>query len=249
MIIDNPRAEHLTALRRLWQQGFGDPNAFLDDFFEKGFAFDRCRCVFREGEPVAAVYRFDGAWQDKKIAYLYALSVAESHRGQGLSRLLLADTHAALRQMGFAGAVLEPATQSLREYYSRLGYREFGSRQERKIRSSAEPESVSELGLLGYEQARKKRLPQNGICQEGALTEFLQTQARLVGGEDFVAAISRQDDFILEFLGNQNKIPGLLRALNMEEAVVRLPGGTATSMYLSFDERYDLPSYFGLPMD
>ena len=249
MIIDNPRAEHLIALRRLWQQAFGDSDAFLDEFFEKGFAFDRCRCVFREGEPVAAVYRFDGAWQERKIAYLYALSVAESHRGQGLSRLLLADTHAALRQMGFAGVVLEPATQSLREYYSRLGYREFGSRQERKIRSSAEPASVAELGLLGYEQARKKLLPQNGICQAGALTEFLQTQARLMGGDDFVAAVSRREPYVIEFLGNQNRIPGLLRVLNMEEAVVRLPGGTATSMYLSLNENSDLPSYFGLPMD
>lgn len=249
MIIDNPRAEHLTALRLLWQQAFGDPDGFLDDFFAKGFAFDRCRCVFREGEPVAAVYRFDGVWQDKKIAYLYALAVAEGHRGQGLSRLLLADTHGALRRMGYAGAVLEPATDALREYYSRLGYRAFGARQEQRIRASAEPEAVSELGLLGYEQARKKYLPQNGICQPGALTEFLQTQARLLGGEDFVAAVSRQDAFILEFLGNENRIPGLLRALDMEEAVVRLPGGAATSMYLSLDESSDLPSYFGLPMD
>ena len=249
MIIDNPRAEHLIALRRLWQQAFGDSDAFLDEFFEKGFAFDRCRCVFREGEPVAAVYRFDGAWQERKIAYLYALSVAESHRGQGLSRLLLADTHAALRQMGFAGVVLEPATQSLREYYSRLGYREFGSRQERKIRSSAEPVSVAELGLLGYEQARKKLLPQNGICQAGALTEFLQTQAVLWGGDGFVAAVSRQSPVVLEFLGDTQKLPGLLRTWQLPQAKVRLVGEENTAMYLSFSGESEKPTYFGLPMD
>lgn len=249
MIIDNPRAEHLIALRRLWQQAFGDSDAFLDEFFEKGFAFDRCRCVFREGEPVAAVYRFDGAWQEKRIAYLYALAVEESHRGQGLSRLLLADTHAALQRIGFAGAVLEPATESLRDYYGRLGYREFGSRQERKFRASAEPVYGTELGLLGYEQARRSFLPANSIRQEGALTEFLQTLAIFWGGEDFVAAVSRQEPYVMEFLGNREKIPGMLRALNIQEATVRLPGGEPTSMYLRFDGGSELPEYFGIPLD
>lgn len=249
MIIDNPRPEHLQALRQLWQQAFGDTDAFLDSFFEAGFAFDRCRCVFREGMPVAAVYRFDGLWQEKKVAYLYALAVAEEHRGQGLSRLLLADTHGALQREGFSGAVLEPATDALRAYYERLGYRAFGSRREICCRASAQPAAYTQLGQLGYEQARNALLPAGGIAQIGALTEFLQTQAVLVGGEGFVAAVSREEDRVLEYLGDPEQLPGLLNAMGMAEAAVRTAGGKATSMYLSFDGTQALPSYFGLPMD
>lgn len=249
MIIDNPAPEHLPFLRQLWQQAFDDPEDFLDSFFEKGFAFDRCRCVFREGVPVAAVYRFDGTWQEKKVAYLYALAVHKDHRGQGLSRLLLADTHAALQREGYSGAVLEPATAALQAYYERLGYRLFGSRQEKTVRASGAPVAGVRLGQLGYEQGRKALLPAGGIAQEGPLTELLQTQAELWGGEGFVAAVSRQLPVILEFLGDQTKLPGLLMALKLEEATVRLPGGVPASMYLSFDGDEELPAYFGLPMD
>lgn len=249
MIIDNPRPEHLEALRRLWRQAFGDPEEFIDSFFAAGFAFDRCRCVFREGQPVAAVYRFDGTWQEKKVAYLYALAVEKDHRGQGLSRLLLADTHAALQRSGFSGAVLEPATELLRGYYERLGYRSFGSRQEKIFHAAGEPVQWCELGRLGYEQARKELMPAGGICQAGALTEFLQTQAVLCGGDGFVAAVSRQEPAVLEFLGPEEKIPGLLQALDMKQPVVRMPGKEQRAMYLSFDDDIQLPAYFGLPMD
>ena len=249
MIIDNPSPEHLQALRQLWQQAFGDPEEFIDSFFEKGFAFDRCRCVFQDGAPVAAVYRFDGGWGDKKVAYLYALAVEQRHRGQGLSRLLLADTHAALQREGYAGAILEPATQTLQAYYQRLGYRLFGSRQQKHIRASAVPEVCRQLGQLGYEQARRSLLPAGGVAQEGALTVFLQTQAELWGGDGFVAAVSRQSPAVLEYLGDQAKLPGMLKALKIHAATVRLPGGEACSMYLSFDGDENLPAYFGLPMD
>lgn len=249
MIIDNPRPEHIPALRRLWQQAFGDPDSFLDSFFATGFAFDRCRCVFREWEPVAAVYLFDGTWQGKKVAYLYALAVDQAHRGQGLSRLLLADTHAALQRSGYAGAILEPATESLRAYYQRLGYCPFGGRQEQTFYPGETPVECRELGSLCYEQKRRSFLPEGGVLQEGALTDFLQTQAVLWGGDGFVAAVSRQSPVVLEFLGDTQKLPGLLRTWQLPQAKVRLVGEEDTAMYLSFSGESEKPTYFGLPMD
>lgn len=159
MIIDNPSPEHLPALRRIWQQAFGDSDSFLDSFYETGFAFERCRCVFLNGSPVAAVYLFDGMWENRKAAYLYALAVEEAHRGQGLSRLLLTDTHAALRREGYGIAILEPATEALRAYYERMGYRLFGSRQEKTVCQGREAVACSRLGCLGYEEKRRQLLP------------------------------------------------------------------------------------------
>lgn len=249
MIIDNPHPEHIPVLRSIWKQAFGDSDAFLDAFFDRGFSCDRCRCVFREGEPVAAIYLFDGQWEQKPVAYLYALAVEQAHRGQGLSRLLLAQVHGALQQAGYAGTVLEPASQSLAAYYATFGYRFFGGRQEITACAGETPAEVTQYGKLGYEQARRRFLPEGGVTQEGALTVFLQTQAMLCGNEQFVAAVDVENETVVEFLGDTNQLPGLLRHLKLEQASVRLPGGAPASMYLSFSGEPQLPAYFGLPLD
>ncbi len=249
MIIDNPGPEHILALRQIWKQAFGDSDEFLNNFFETGFAYDRCSCVLQEDEPVAAVYLFDCGWQEKKVVYLYALAVEQSHQKQGLSRLLLASTHAKLHQQGYAGAILEPATDSLRQYYERLGYRCFGGRQTEYFTAREPAVAVMELPRLSYEQSRRKFLPSGGITQEGAFTDMLQKQAICYGAEDFVATVSREEPVILEFLGNRSKLPGLLKTLGFEQAAVRLPGGQPTAMYLDFAGEEALPTYFGLPMD
>ena len=249
MIIDNPGAQHIPELRRIWAQAFGDSEAFLDSFFETGFSYERCRCVLQGNVPVAAVYLFPCQWQEKKIAYLYALAVEKDHQKQGLSRLLLTDTHAMLRRNGYAGAIMEPASESLRQYYERLGYRRFGGRQTMEASASDVAVSVFQLGCLGYEQSRRQLLPDNGVLQEGAFTALLATQADFYGGDGFVAAVSKEQPMVLEFLGDERKIPGLLAALQWQSGEVRLPGGEATGVYLDFSGDSALPDYFGLPMD
>ena len=74
MKIDHPAFEQVPGLRQLWQEAFGDSDAFLDGFFDTGFSPRRCLCV-TDGEPVAAVYWFDCRFAGEKLAYLYA-----SHR-------------------------------------------------------------------------------------------------------------------------------------------------------------------------
>lgn len=249
MIIDNPSPKDIPALRRIWQQAFGDTDEFLDGFFETGFAFDRCWCVFQGQEPVAAVYVFPCGWQEKKVAYLYALAVEKSHQKQGLSRLLLSDVHTKLHRAGYAGAIMEPATDSLRRYYETMGYRSFGGRQSREYAAQDPAQSITQLPPLAYELARRTLLPAGGITQEGAFTVMLQKYARCYGGDGFVATLSCEEPFVLEFLGDERKIPGFLKSLQIERAMVRLPGGQPTAVYLDFAGGEELPAYFGLPMD
>lgn len=249
MIIDNPSPRHIPALRSIWKQAFGDSDAFLDDFFKTGFAYDRCWCVFQEQEPVAAVYLFACQWQGNPVAYLYALAVEKAHQKQGLSRLLLSDVQAKLRHAGYVGAIMEPATEDLRQYYGRLGYRRFGGRKCLVFTAGGPSEPVTQLAELAYGLERKKYLPMGAVIQEGAFTAMLQTQAICYGGNGFVAAVSREAPFVIEFLGDQKKIPGLLKTLRMDRAQVRLPGGASTAVYLDFNGKNDLPTYFGLPLD
>lgn len=249
MIIDNPSLKHIPALRRLWKQAFDDTDVFLDSFFETGFSCSRCRCVFSEGEPVAVVYFFDCEWESEKTAYLYALAVDARHRGQGLSRLLLADTHARLQQSGYRGCMMEPATENLLDYYCRLGYRPFGARQEIVAVWGDEEISVSQVGELAYSQARRELLPPGGVLQEGAMTAFFHSQAHFYTGEGFAAAVSESRDFLPEFLGDFRKIPAFLRTLGINQAQVRIPGNQQTAVYLDFFGSDHTPSYFGFPLD
>lgn len=249
MIIDNPSPKDIPVLRRIWQQAFGDTDEFLDSFFETGFAFDRCWCVFQGKEPVAAVYVFPCGWQEKNVAYLYALAVEKSHQKQGLSRLLLSDVHTKLHRAGYAGAIMEPATESLRRYYETMGYRSFGGRKDCEFTAKDPAQSVTKLPPLAYELARRTLLPAGGITQEGAFTAMLQKYAICYGGDGFVATVSMEEPFVLEFLGDERKIPGFLKTLQIERAKVRLPGGQPTAVYLDFVGKEELPTYLGLPMD
>lgn len=249
MIIDNPEKNHVPALRKLWQQAFGDTDAFLDKFFSAGFSPARCRCVFVGGMPVAAHYLFDCRWQGKKIAYMYALAVEKSHRGKGLSRLLMTDTHRYLQENGYAGVLLEPADDGLRQYYATFGYADCGGRTEITCRAGSTRIPLCRLDAPAYEQAREKWLPDGGVRQSGVMTAFLHTYTDFIGSEDFVAAVSRTEAVITEFLGNREKLPGLLAALECKQAAVRVPGKEKTAMYLSLTGEAEKPAYFGLPLD
>ena len=100
MIINQPQSSHIPALRQLWKQAFGDPDAFLDGFFETGFSPDRCRCIMLDQQILAALYWFDCTWNGKKIAYLYAVATDLQYRGNGLCRALMENTHLHLKFLG-----------------------------------------------------------------------------------------------------------------------------------------------------
>ena len=75
MFANYPQPHEIPALRLLWQEAFGDSDAFLDKFFSVGYNQNRCRVVMREAQAATALYWFDCQWEGKKLAYLYA-----SHR-------------------------------------------------------------------------------------------------------------------------------------------------------------------------
>ncbi len=250
MTIDNPRQEEIPALRALWKQAFGDTEEFLDCFFTAGFSYDRCRCIFADSGVVAALYWFEGTAWGRKMAYLYAVATEKTHRGQGMGHLLLANTHAFLRDQGYEGVLLKPA-EGLEGFYASMGYAPFGAVTDREWEAGEKcykrRVEAEEYGLL-----RREFLPRGSFCQDGALLRFLATRAELYTGEDFLAAVSREKPAeILEFLGNREKIPGLLGALHLQKARVYTPGGNAPAgMYLSLTQTpISVPAYMGLAMD
>ena len=252
MTIDAPSPSQIPDLRRLWQEAFGDTDAFLDDFFSVAFACQRCRCVTLDGEVVAALYWFDCSYTYGRVAYLYAIATAANKRGRGICRRLMEDTHRHLASLGYVGAVLVPGDSSLFAFYERFGYRAFGALHELESRATA-PTVVEVLDAAAYAARRRILLPPDGVVQEGENLAFLQRQATLYGGDGFVLAARRKNRELygLEFLGDAKQVPHILATLGCAVGQFRTVGeGRSFAMYLPLgDASFPPPAYFGLAFD
>ena len=248
MRIDKPQTRHIPDLRELWREAFGDTEDFLDQFFGKAFSPDRCRCVLEGDKPVAAVYWFHEFCRGKPVAYLYAVATRITCRGRGLCRELLARTHRDLEALGYAGAVLVPADPELAGMYRRMGYEFFGGVTDIPASAGETAAALEPVDGETYHRLREKYLPAGSVFPDKTYLPFLESQARLYAGEDFLLAAVREEECLvgLELLGNVAAAPGILKALGMEAGTFRTPGSEKTfAMYRGFGAPGE-PAYFGL---
>lgn len=252
MIIDKPQENHISLLRQLWKQAFGDTDDFLDGFFRTGFSRDRCRCLHVDGKPAATLYWFDCSWQNKKLAYIYAVATDAAFQGQGFCRRLMDDTHRHLQALGYSGAVLVPGAPSLIAMYEKFGYHGFCPTKTTTVWAKGSAASLQQIDAVTFETLRRNYLPENAVLQEKETTAFLATFCNFYAGEDFLLCCAKEEStlHVQEFLGNPEKLPGILTALQAKEAVLRLPGGnTPFAMYCNLNSSTDIPDYFGIALN
>ena len=246
MIIKSPNQEDISQLRRLWQEAFGDTDAFLDSFFSTAFSFDRCLCVLEDGVVAAALYWFSCQADGQPFAYIYAVATAEAYRGRGICRQLMAHTHTHLKDSGYAGAILVPGDKPLREMYRAMGYRDMTT-VERFSCQAGVPMSLEQIDAAEYATLRRERLPQNAVLQEGANLCFLETMAQFYRSEDAIFCAAKEDDRLIvpELLGSTASAPGIVAALGCKEGVFTVPGKKEPfAMGISFVSKFREPQYF-----
>lgn len=237
--------------KQLWREAFGDPEGFIEAFFQTGFSFARCRALEEKGQLAAALYWFDCQWNEKKLAYIYGVATAKAFRGKGLCRKLMEDTHRHLQKNGYDSAVLVPASEGLFVMYEKMGYRGFSPMEKREIPAAGKTE-VSPIDAAGYAKLRRQWLPEGGILQEGDTLSFLESYAQFYIAGDAVFCAAREDAtlYIQEFFGDPEKISSIAASLGAEKASVRLPGENKPfAMYKSFTENTAMPGYFGIALD
>lgn len=252
MRIDAPSPAHVSPLRELWQDAFGDSEEFLDLFFTFGFSPECCRCVFQEDTPVAAAYWFDCTLEGRKVAYLYAVATHFSHRGRGLCRLLMADIHRVLAEQGYSAAVLVPQSEGLRQMYHRMGYRDAGSHRAFSCTAASLPVPLRAIAPEEFARRRRDLLPKGGVLQEGRNLAFLSHLAEFYEGAGFLMAACREGSSLTvpEFLGDSTLCPGILCSLSCETGTFRSPGGNAPfAMALPLQENAPEIAYFGFAFD
>ena len=247
MKLEHPQSEHIAALRLLWQEAFGDTDAFLDGFFSTAFAPQRCLCMLQQGRALSAAYWLDVQLPGGKGAYIYAVATAKDSRGRGLAHKLMAAIHEKLQQEGYGAAILVPGEPALETFYEGMGYRFFGGI--RSFSALAKSPGVALRNVSGEEYAalRKGYLPAGAVEQKRENMAFLETYAALYAGEDFLLAAYRDRDTLsgLEMLGNVEKAPGILHTLGVKQGSFRTPGHEPFAMWLPLKEM-QAPTYFGL---
>lgn len=252
MKIDFPSPHHIRQQRRLWQDAFGDTDAFLDSFFRTAYAPDRCRCVLMEDEIAAILYWIDCELGGQKLAYIYAVVTKPAHRGKGLCRMLMEDTHRLLTSLDYAGTLLVPQKESLRNMYEGMGYRNAGALAVFSCAAGNTPFPLRAVGSAEFSALRRKLLPENAVIQEGAGLDFLAEQLQFYAGSNILLAAYGENGILSvpELLGDSAAAPGVLKALGYSHGNFRIPGETTPfAMFHPLIGSAVIPSYFGFAFD
>lgn len=252
MNFEHPDKQTLAQLVQLWKEAFGEYNSFWELFLNTAFLPDHCRCIVEEGQTIAGLYWFDCSCREEKIAYVYAVVTDPGHRGRGLCRKLMADVHSLLKDRGYAGVMLVPADEGLRQMYGKMGYEDCTTVSRLRCAASSQAAAMRSVDPQEYAALRRKLLPENGVLQEGLSLSFLAAQAQLFAGEDFILAAYLEEDTLqgMELLGNAEAAPGIVRSFGCAEGIFQIPGREIPfAMLHKLQENAEKPSYFGFSFD
>lgn len=253
MIFKSPGQEQIPLLRCLWKQAFGDTEEYLDAFFGTAFLPERSLCAF-DGEVLTGMlFWFDVSCEERKMAYLYAVATAPEYRGRGVCRQLMTRTQELLRARGYAGAMLVPVTDALRQMYASFGYSDCTGISETFCAAGTVPAPLHRIDTAEYARLRRQLLPAGGVVQEKENLALLETQVKFYRGADFLLAARHMEEgalFGTELLGNAAAAPGILLALGCPRGTFRTPGNKIPyAMFLPLEEGAQAPRYFGFSFD
>lgn len=248
----NPQQMQREQLKQLWERSFGAHNGFWDLFLQVAFAPERCRCLEEEGRILAALTWLDVEYRNQKMAYVYAVATDPAHRGQGLCRQLLENTHRHLTESGYAAALLLPGSDALRQFYGKFGYQTCTTVSEGVCAGFGTPMAVRGIGTEEYRLLRRQFLPENGVIQEGENLSFLEQQAQFYLGEGCLLAAYQDDGAlnVMEYLGDVQDQPRVVKSLGCWQGRFRGPGmDKPFAMGRPLQEGAVLPGYFGFSFD
>lgn len=251
MRAESPKTHHLPSLRALWKDAFGDTDDFLDDFFSTAYSPDRCLTLIENGTPVASLYWFDCVCHGRPIAYLYAIATDRAHRGHGLCRTLMEDTHKQLERRGYAGSILVPSDAGLFEMYRKMGYSVDVPITTVTVTASSGRVRLEEIDPNHHAALRRRYLPHGAVIQEGESLDFLATQCRFYAGDDVLLACRLQNGTLhgAELLGNIDRAPSITATLGAKTATFRTVGSRSPFALYRPITLAAAPSYFAFAFD
>lgn len=275
--------EDIPRLKELWVLSFGDEDAYIDNFFQRYYRPERMLVLEQAGNIQAMTACFDTELvfpdgEHKRAAYLYAVATHPDARSRGLAGSLLLDADGYFRTIGCDIVTTVPAQPSLHQFFSRHGFQEYFTHQEKKytgFQKQAEPLfSVSTIDPIEYTVQREKHLKgkphialpedavfyQQGICALKEGGGLYQAEAPF--GSVLLCAEEMGNGKLLlkEVLGESSVVEQLLQELTVHlsqwSGLYRMPGnGTQFGMLKWLDEAkadhfdWNQSAYIGLAFD
>lgn len=248
MNTNHPTPEQIGALRGLWQEAFGDTNEYLDCFFATAFDEKRCLVVDRAD---AACYWLDCTCRGQRIAYLYAVATAKHRQGQGLCRALMEQAKQVMVRQGYAGILLVPGSENLRQMYAKMGFGDATAIHEFTLPAS-QPQSLQRLTAQQYFAQRQALLPAGAAVEGPEIMAFLAAQAEFyhLGSTLCVAIREGNRLFLPELLGEPEHAAAIAASLGCETVTARAPGSHKKwAMYCPLSEDAPEPTHFSFALD
>ena len=229
------------ALKALWKTCFGDPDDYIESFFDLFPRQDACVVAEAEGKPVSAMYILPGQrlfpYRKKSLTagYAYALATLPEYRSRGIGRAVYKAVSDKILQTADAACVL-PAEQALYPFYENAsGAQPLSYVREARITkadlSGITPSMGARFPTLEYQAVRSQIL--SGLPYALLPEEFYELMESS-GVEFFVlehgvaaAETSHGVCRILELLDpdtdGMSSIAGVARWCPAEEYIVRSP--------------------------
>ena len=129
-------------LKELWKKCFGDPNEYIDSFYDRFCSADQVLTAVEDGQVCSMAALLPAALrtpegEDLPVTYLYALATNPDIQGKGHARQLLQYADRLLADRGDKAMALVPASPSLHKFFAALGMTEcFAHRKSEFLASS-----------------------------------------------------------------------------------------------------------------
>lgn len=112
------------AIKKLWHTSFQDDESYVDFYLKNCFATNQCLLLSKNNEICSMLFLIDCEINGFSGKYIYAACTEEKFRHQGYMGQLLEAVKSNLNTE-YDFVCLVPASDSLYNYYSKFGYKNF----------------------------------------------------------------------------------------------------------------------------
>ena len=166
--IRQSRPEEIPQQKDLWKKCFGDPNTYIDIYYQRFCSAEQVLVVEEDGEINSMISVLPGTIRlpddtDIPVGYMYALATNPYMQGKGHARQLMAYADQYLKKQGYKAMTLVPASPSLHRFFEALGLEEcFNTRKVELLLPSlagpVEGGSMTPISPMEYNRIREKYL-------------------------------------------------------------------------------------------
>ena len=128
-MIDFAKKGNEERLISIWQKSFGDSREYVDFFFQNHYSSEDTLVCYYDGQETAELFLIDTQLKIKNklygAQYVYAACTLPEFRGRGFMKELICSAVKLGRKRNKYFTVLVPGSESLFDYYSKLGFSKY----------------------------------------------------------------------------------------------------------------------------